>query len=407
MYLTKEEEKALEGEHGEWVAKAMRLLVTIGDLNNAEKLIAIKRAHLSGVSYKTVGDPILEMLEDIADSGVKVKAFTTLNPAGMDVNFWRELGFPESFARKQIRIIKAFEKIGVKLSLTCTPYYDINRPEFGEPIAFAESSAVVYTNSIIGARTNRHGSLDALAAAIIGKVPLMKLLIKENRKATILVKVKDRLRTQGEFSLLGLYVGDKLGANAIPAFKFNQSGLLEMELKSLGAAIAASGGIAMYHAIGVTPEAKNLEDAFQGDKPEEVLDVTIEDLYVFKNELFEAKGTPDLITIGCPHASLEEIELISKKIRGRHLKSGVEFWVFTSRHVRDAADQRGLISTLSESGVKVLSDTCMVVAPLEEIGFRFIMTNSGKAAFYIPKLSKNRLITDIKTLNEIIDIVFE
>ena len=163
----------------------------------------------------------------------------------------------------------------------------------------------------------------------------------------------------------------------------------------------------MYHAIGITPEAKSFKDAFQGDSMEDTLDITRGDLYNFKDELFEAKGTPDLIAVGCTHASLEELERISDKVKGRHLREGVEFWIFTSRYVRDLANKRGLIQNLIKSGIRVLSDTCMVVAPLEEMGFHFVVTNSGKASFYIPKLSKNRLLADIESIDDIINMTFE
>ena len=407
MHLTKEEERILEGYYGEWPSKALKLLVSIGELNGAKRLIGIKRVHLSGVSYKTVGDPILNLLEEMASSNVKVKTYTTLNPSGLDLTKWQDLGFPRDFAEKQMRIINAFKKMGVKTTLTCTPYFFDNRPKFGEKIAFAESSAVVYTNSLIGARTNRHGNLDALAAAIIGKVPEYGLLLKENRKANLLVKVKDKIKLIEDFGLLGLYIGDKLGSKEIPAFMLKNDRVNEFDLRSMGAALAASGGIALFHAIGITPEAKNLKEAFQNDQPSDKIDVTLEDIRDFKYNMVEEKGIPELVAIGCPHASIEEIELIAEKVKGRRLKKDVKFWIFTSRATMNLVKKKGIDQVLQGVGIKLIADTCMVVAPLEDMGFNFVLTNSGKATFYIPKLSKNRLVADMKNIDEIISLIFE
>ncbi len=411
MYLTKEEEAILNGEKGYWEAKALKLLVKLGELSGAEKLVKIERSHLSGVSYKTVGDPILELLEDMANSGVKVKTFATLNPSGIDVRNWDKFGFPKEFVEKQLRIIRAFEKMGVKTTLTCTPYLFENRPRRGEIVAFAESSAIVYVNSIIGAKTNRHGNLDALAASIVGKVPYTGLLIDENRKADVKVNVKFDEPLDEYFSLLGLYIGDILDSNEIPLFVFdNYTNLDESYLRSLGAALASSGGIPLFHVLGMTPEAKNLaseREIYKNGAPADVLEVDERDLLEFKNSIVDEVEDPDLITIGCPHASLDEIRRIAELVRGKHLKMGKKFWVFTSRFVKDEADRLGLTSVLESAGIQVLTDTCMVVSPLEEMGIRFIVTNSGKASFYIPKLSKNSIKASIHSLEEIVNRMFK
>lgn len=411
MYLTKEEESILDGEKGVWRAKALKLLVKLGELNNADRLIGIKRAHLSGVSYKTVGDPILEMLEDMAQSGIKVSVFTTLNPSGIDLESWEKLGFPKPFVEKQIRIIKAFEAMGVRPTLTCTPYLFENRPSFGERIAFAESSAVIYANSIIGARTNRHGNLDALAAAIVGKVPNMGLLIDENRKADVKITVKFSLKKDEQFGLLGLYIGDLLRSSEIPFFKFEfNENIDEVYLRALGAALASSGGIPLFHVAGITPEAKMLQsekEMYKGGEPRDIIDVTEEDIENFKERVIEELPEPDLIAIGCPHASLEEIERIARLVSGKRIKKAKRFWIFTSRYIKNEADRRGLLQTLENSGIQVLADTCMVVSPLEDMGVTTIITNSGKATFYIPKLSKNNIKASIYSLEDIVNLFFE
>lgn len=253
MYLTKEEEKILDGEYGEVLRRCMNLLVSLGDIYGADKLIPISSAQISGVSYKTIKDIGLEFLEDFAKEDVKVKVYATLNPAGMDLDIWRELGIDEKFAKKQLRIIEAFKKMEVEISCTCTPYLTGNLPRFGEHISWAESSAVSFANSVLGAKTNREGGPSALAAAIIGKTPYYGYHLDENRKTTHIIELDGQLISNfkyGEsfYGALGYLVG-KIVKNGIPYFenlyKLNPN---NDNLKSLGAAMAASGGIALYHA---------------------------------------------------------------------------------------------------------------------------------------------------------------
>jgi len=300
--------------------------------------------------------------------------------------------------------------MGVRLSLTCTPYLFENKPKNGEIVAFAESSAIVYVNSIIGAKTNRHGNLDALAASIIGKVPYTGLLIDENRKADVKVKVMLNELRDEYFSLLGLYIGDKLNSNEIPLFVFdNYSTLDEIYLRSLGAALASSGGIPLFHVLGMTPEAKSFsseKEIYKDRKPADILNVDVKDLLEFKNKIVDEIDDPDLIAIGCPHASLEEIKILAELVKGKRLKNNKRFWVFTSRFVKEKADELGLTHLLEKAGIQLLTDTCMVVSPLEEMGIRFVITNSGKASFYIPKLSKNSIKASLYSLEKIINEMF-
>ncbi|MCJ7609708.1 aconitase X catalytic domain-containing protein, partial [Candidatus Bathyarchaeota archaeon] len=179
--MTRTEERMLDGDEGELLSKAMRLPVTLGETGGAKRLARIRRSQVAGVSYKTAGEPTLELLESFASTGTKVKTIATLNPAGMDLERWAQMGISAGFAEKQRRICRAYERLGIRPTCTCTPYLSGNRPAFGEIVGFSESSAVAYSNSVLGARSNRHGGLDALAAALVGRVPLMGYLLDENR----------------------------------------------------------------------------------------------------------------------------------------------------------------------------------------------------------------------------------
>lgn len=377
MHLTREEERMLAGRDGQGVQKAMQLLAALGDVLGADKLIPITSAQVAGVSYGNIGDAGMELLEDWAKSGAKARVMTTLNPAGMDLDSWRIMGVSQEYHDKQLRIIKAFERMGVKTTCTCTPYLVGNLPKRGEHIAWSESSAIGYANSFLGAMTNREGGPSALAAALTGKTPRYGLHLNENRRATVVVDVDAGagLKTAHDFSVLGYAVGRAVGSG-IPFF----TGIGNADsdrIKIMSAALAAAGGIAMFHIKGVTPEAR----AQRLDRLERVA--------IGRRELDEARrrltteGSPDLACIGCPHCSLEEIRDIARLVEGRRVALGKGLWVWTSRGVYGRAKRRGFVGAIEAAGGKVFADTCMVVCPLEGTGFRHMVTNSCKAAHYV------------------------
>ncbi len=269
MYLTKEEQKILDGEEGEVAARMFRLLVRLGEIYGADRMIPVGSVQVAGVSYKSIGDPGTEFLEDIAGKGEKVKVLTYLNPAGMDLENWKELGFPPDFAKNQLRIMNAFKKMGIVITATCTPYLAGNLPRFREHIAWSESSAVSFSNSVIGARTNREGGPSALAAAICGLTPNYGLHLDENRLPNVVINVDTALKFNADFGALGYLVGKQV-KNKIPYFTGIKNANTD-QLKALGAAMAASGAVALYHAEELTPEAhlmetKDLEEITVTDK---------------------------------------------------------------------------------------------------------------------------------------------
>ncbi|HID47502.1 MAG TPA: DUF521 domain-containing protein [Methanothermococcus okinawensis] len=395
MYLTREEERIYNGEYGEVLEVAMNLLVSLGEIYGAERLVEISSAQVSGVSYKTIGEEGLNFLKDISKGDVKVAVPTTLNPAGMDLSRYEELNFPRDFVERQLEIIECFKKIGVEIGCTCTPYLSGNVPIYGDHIAWAESSAVSYANSVIGARTNREGGPSALASALIGKTPLYGYHLDENRMPSYTVEVETELKDISHYGALGSLVG-RIVKNEVPYFIFKSpiSRDKYTKLKALGASLAASGGVALYHVEGITPECKM--GRIEIDTSERI-SIGREDIEEEYYRLNTTEERPDLICIGCPHCSLGEIkEVVDFIVKNNLGRTGFkcDLWVCTCIHIKAIADRMGYTTIIERAGGKVVCDTCMVVAPIEEIGYRNVATNSGKAAVYLPNFCSSNVIFD-------------
>lgn len=352
----------------------MRLLVSIGEVFEAEKLIPVSNCHVSGVSYKNLGEAGLKLIEDLVEKGAVARVRSTLNPCGMDLKRWREMGVSEKFAQKQSALVDLFRRMGVVDTLTCTPYLIGYAPKRGQHIAWGESSAVVFSNSVLGAKTNREAGITALASAIVGRTPLYGAHLEENRTPTHLIKVERLERKSLHFSCLGYLVG-KLAPDARPLFDGIGGGDVSC-LKALSAGLATSGGIYIFHS----------REWFSGSvKGLERIEVTSRELKEVLEE-FSGVEEPDAVLMGCPHLSLEELQQVANALKGRRVVR--KLWLFTSRAVLDEAEKRGVAQLIAKSGAKIFCDTCMVVSPVEEMGIRSVLTNSCKAAHYLRSLAK-------------------
>jgi hypothetical protein len=375
MYLTREEERIYDGEYGWANQKCMRILVRLGELFDATKLIPISSAHVSGISYKTLGDAPIEYLETLANAGGKVKTKGTLNPQSFDPEYLKNK-LSADLQKKQSGILKQFEKMGFTQSLTCTPYY-LEELKSGSHIAWAESSAVVYANSVLGAMTNREGGPSALAAAIIGKTPNYGIHKAENRQAKVLVELDECIEKETDFGALGIWLGKILG-DKIPAIQGLQ-GASKDHLKQLGAALASTGMVNMFRCADESRPTKV--------ETEDKVVVKAEDIKKTAEELSTAsEKKPDLIFIGCPHCSPSEIRRIADLMENKKVKAGTEFWVCTSHCVKQKA--KDCVKRIERSGGHVLEGVCTVVSWTEKLGIETIMTNSAKTAHYAPTLSK-------------------
>ena len=378
MFLTKEEQEMCDGEYGETIRKSMDILVALGDIYGASGLVDITSAQVSGVSYKTIGDAGLEYLQDLArDGSGKATINASLNPPGTDLDNWEELGFPRDFAIKQNEIVDAYADLGISKTCTCTPYLVGNVPRFRDHVSWSESSAVAYVNSVIGARTNREGGPAALAAAIVGKTPLYGFHLYENRKANLVVNVSTELKG-ADFGALGYIIGKVVGGG-VPYFKL-QNVPNNNNLKTLGAALASSGSVALYHMENITPE---YELAGEEDV-EDIMFISDKEIAETRESLSTTDREIDLVCLGCPHASLEEIKEVASVVQGKTIKN--KLWICTSVSVKATADRMGYTQIIESAGGNVVCDTCMVVAPIEDMGFEVIGVNSAKAANYVPSM---------------------
>lgn len=374
MYLSRDEEAVYRGDRGETLRRMMEILVALGDIYGAERLVQVKSVQIAGVSYKNIGDAGLEWISDLEG---EVVVPSILNPAGMDLYCWRDMGISEQFASKQQEIIEAYRRLGVTVDCTCTPYqiYD-DLAQRDDHLAWSESSAVSYANSVIGARSNREGGPSALAAALIGKTALYGYHLDINRQPSHIIEVKAELASS-DYGALGFLVGREVG-DGVPLFRLRSTPSRD-ELKALGAAMAASGSVALYYVDGVTP-GPPVPPGSAADHDEcERIGIEKEEIEAVYGE---SRGADvDIVALGCPHCSREELERIADLLAGQRVQKVM--WVCTARKIRDSCPE--LVERIESSGARIFCDTCMVVSPATE-GFGRMMVNSGKALVYLPGL---------------------
>ncbi|TFG30572.1 DUF521 domain-containing protein [Candidatus Thorarchaeota archaeon] len=388
LTLTTEEKEMLDGKYGKATQKAMEIITTLGEIYGANRLIPITSVQIAGVSYDNLGEAGLEYLSEMAVDG-HARVLTTLNPAGMDMLEWKKHGISEDFAANQERVVEAFEKMGVITTCTCTPYLIGNLPHFGEHIAWAESSAVCFANSVIGALTNREGGPSALAAALTGKTAEYGFHLEENRLAQVKYEIRAELKDTDDFGLLGKVIGTRTG-KTIPYITNIEKATTE-ELKSFCASIATYGGVAIFHMEGITPNKTTIPDKTEV--------VTEEDLRAARVELDDEGADIDFISVGCPHASIKEIAEIAEMLDGKKVADGKTVWITTAKPTKDLAVKMGFYDKIENAGAFLVADACCAVAPLKG-KFTGLMTDSAKACFYAR--GKNKFKTEIRTVEQCI-----
>jgi len=390
VVLSEKDKQMLNGKHGEASRLAMSILVKMAEVYGATEMMDVSQAHIDGCGL--MSESSLEFAETLATQGGKVSIPTTLNMVPLDLQNWKQFGIPEEFAAKAIRLAKAYTDMGCIPTWTCAPYQGYLTPRFGQQIAWAESNAIVYANSVLGARTNRYGDFIDICAAITGRVPKYGLHLKHNRKGQLLLRLvdikPDILQDDTFYSVLGHLLGS-LVRDKIPVIEGLPAEATGDQLKALGAAAASSGAVALFHAIGVTPEANTIEEAFQGGMPEEVIDIHLADLLEARADLSTAEENDklDLVILGCPHFSFAEFEQLANLIQAEKSQSihpDVKFIVISNQLTHSLLQRSNLMNVLISFGVQITLDTCPFHTPMVSPGVKVIMTNSGKCAYYAP-----------------------
>ena len=376
----------LDGAEGGAAQFAMRLIVRLARALGATALRDISRAHIDGCLYH--GQASLDFAERLAALGGRVCVPTTLNVSSLDLlHPGRFRGDPATGDAAR-RLMDAYVALGCQATWTCAPYQLPDRPAFGEQIAWAESNAIVFANSVLGARTNRYGDFIDICAALTGRVPDSGLHRDEARRGQVLFPLRDlpaRLLAEDIlYPVLGYLVGLETGGS-VPVIDGLPPTASEDQLKALGAAAASSGAVALFHVVGRTPEAPTLAAALHGGAPERVVAVTPARLARARDALTTTAATRlDAISLGTPHFSLAEFAQLLPLLDGRRVAPGVECYVSTGRHILAEVEQRGWGAICERAGVRFVVDTCTYITPILRAGARVAMTNSAKWAYYAP-----------------------
>jgi predicted aconitase len=372
-------------------------VVRMADVYGATALMDISQAHIDSTIY--LGDATLEFAERLASLGARVAVPTSLNVSGVDQCGWSDSAVKPEWAAKAARQMLAYERMGTVPLWTCAPYQTHMRPVFGQQIAWGESNAIAFANSVIGARTERYPDLLDICCAITGRVPAVGLHLTANRRGQIrltLDGVPAALQQDDQFfAVLGHLVG-KLADENIPVIDGIVVSPAEDQLKAFAAAAASSGRVALFHMVGVTPEAPTLEAAFHGEAGLKActttVAVTVADLRAARRELTTADGRElDMVILGSPHFSLAEFSLLAPLVAGRRAHPRVKFLITSSRLMKERARETGVLEPIESFGAQITLDTCILASPMLPPEIRTLMTNSAKYAYYAPSLLNTRV----------------
>jgi predicted aconitase len=393
MVLSESDRAMLDGERGPAPQLAMRILVRMADIYGADALMDISQAHIDSTIY--LGDATLEFAERLAALGARVAVPTSLNVSGVDECGWQEWAVTPEWAAKAARQMLAYERMGAVPTWTCAPYQTTMRPAFGQQIAWGESNAIAFANSVIGARTERYPDLLDICCAITGRVPAIGLHLTEHRAGELLLQLEQvPLALQQDdqfFAVLGHLVG-KLAADRIPVIAGVDVDPPEDQLKAFAAAAASSGRVALFHMVGITPEAPTIDAAFQGGAPQRTMSITPGQLREARRELTTADGRElDMVILGSPHFSLAEFARLAPLVAGQRAHQRVKFLVTSSRFMKEQAADRGVLQPIVEFGAQITLDTCILASPMLPPEIKTLMTNSAKYAYYAPSLLNTRV----------------
>jgi cis-L-3-hydroxyproline dehydratase len=393
LTLSERDRAMLAGDRGPAAQLAMSIVVRMAAVYGASELMDVSQAHIDSTIY--LGDATLEFAERLTSLGARVAVPTSLNVSGVDECGWQDWAVSPEWAAKAARQMLAYERMGASPTWTCAPYQTKMRPAFGQQVAWGESNAIAFANSVIGARTERYPDLLDVCCAITGRVPAVGLHLTENRAGELLLRlerVPQALQEDDQFfAVLGHLVG-KLAADSIPVIDGVSVQPAEDQLKAFAAAAASSGRVALFHMVGVTPEAPTLEAAFQGRTVPAATTIGTADLRAARQELTTADGRDlDMVILGSPHFSLAEFRQLAPLVAGRRAHPRVKFLITSGRLMKELAEAAGVLAPIVEFGAQITLDTCILASPMLPAEIQTLMTNSAKYAYYAPSLLNTRV----------------
>jgi predicted aconitase len=389
MQLTDQEKKMLDGVFGTGPQDAMQLLMTLGTVYNAERMIPVTTCHLGGRNVLLGGQENIDWMTDLYEGGARFRVFTSWNAGCCDFNLWKEMGLPEKLVEDQKRSDEIYLKLGAVPLGTCLPYYHGNLPMPGTSFAAGGSAGATFVNSMIGARGNREGSPSVVAASICGVTPEYGLHLKENRYGKVIVDLSGldfAAMTLGDFSALGYYIGRTL-VDKTPVIVGVPRQITQDQIRFLISPMPTGGAISLVHIVGVTPEAPTAEEALGHKKPEDTISVSRKDLQSSYETLTTARGGKvDLVTFGCPHCSIGQIQQIASLLDGKRIHPDTRLWVGTSRHYQMMAREMGYGKVIEKAGGLIIADVCVAPgAPFHLVeGVKTVAINSARGAYFIP-----------------------
>lgn len=384
MKLTAEEQAILDGAWGEAAARALELQRQVGEFFGAERFVEVGSAHLMA-EIESMGEPCLAWVEQLAERGGRCRVETTCNPRSVDFQEWRELGQDEREYQLEVRLTQALTKLGVVVLDTCINYQTLYQPAFGQSVAWGDTGTVIWANSVLGARSNFEGGPVALAAGLTGRTPAYGYHLDEQRRGTALVEVRDQPCENSDWGALGCLVGREVNDYwQVPVFDGVQVQPRPDQLKQLGASLASYGSLAMFHLVGVTPEARTREEAFGGRTPRQRLVVEPGDLRRVYASFVPEKSAADVVVFSAPQLSVWELRDLARRLEGKKVHPNTALIATTNYQNRAAAERLGYAQTIRAAGGRLLAGSCFYLLTPRELaerhGWRTIVTDSAKLA---------------------------
>jgi predicted aconitase len=393
MHLADDERAMLAGERGEAVRRAIELQIKVGDFFGAADFVAIDSAHMMA-EIESMGEPCLRWVEEMADLGGRAVVPTTSNPRSVDVALWEALGQDERQVELELRLTRALERLGVLTLDTCINYQTVCPPRFGEHVAWGDTGTVIFANAVAGARSNFEGGPVALAAALTGRTARYGYHLPEQRLGTVSVELREQPAVTSDWGALGCWIGRQVGDYwQVPVIAGLEVEPTVDQLKHLGACLASYGSLAMFHLVGVTPEARTLDEAFGGRAPARRLVLESGSLRRVYETFQSERRRPDVVAFTAPQLSIVELRDVARLLDGRTVHPEVRLLVTTNYQNRAAAERLGYAATIAAAGGLLLSGACFYLMTARELaekhGWRTIVTDSAKLANIIPGYGYN------------------